>query len=44
MGATAVFVQNSGEADLIIESMEFAHGHDFHVVGTWVDISHSCCL
>ena len=35
MGATAeVFVQNSGEADLIIESMEFVHGHDFHVVAT----------
>ena len=26
-----VFVQNSGEGDLIIESMGFVHGHDFHI-------------
>ena len=26
-----VFVQNSGEGDLVIESMGFVHGHDFHI-------------
>ena len=28
------FCSKLSEADLIIESMEFVHGHDFHVVAT----------